>query len=322
MGEQMYLINDNYGGFFTNPRLSADIRHALIPIMKFRQFADIKEAFGKHKGDTVYFDKLSTISTAGGTLIETNVMDEHQYAIGRGTISLSEWGNAVPFTGKLEALSAFDVNDLTQVTLRNDMARTLDKACGLQFKLTQRKYVCLTTNTGTLESRAAGATFATSNIAKVGPSVYHLEACVDWLRSHNIPTYNGDDYVGIFSVNALRTIMRDDNWTEAAKYGDPERLFKGEAGRIAGVRCIRETNYLVNTLGSASGTNALGEGVVFGAQNVIEGVAIPEELRQKIPTDYGRSMGLAWYGILGFEKQYKADDAGQNSHIIHITSKK
>lgn len=286
------------------------------------QFVDVKEGWGVSKGDTLYFNKITNISTAGGTLVETNTMPEHQYSIGRGTIVLSEWGNSVPFTGKLEALSEFDVTDPTMRVLRDDMAKVLDKACGLEYKKTQRKYVCLTTATGTMESRADGNTFATSNIAKVGPAVYHLEEIVDWLRSNNIPPYDGEDYVGIFSVNALRTIQRDGAWQDAAKYGDPERLFSGEVGRIAGVRCVRETNYLVNTLGSSSGTNNLGEGIIFGAENVIEGISVPEELRQKIPTDYGRSKGLAWYGIMGWEKCYKSTDSGQNDHIVHVTSTK
>jgi len=44
----------------------------------------------------------------------------------------------------------------------------------------------------------------------------------------------------------------------------------------------------VNTLGSSAGTNQLGEGVIFGAEAVIEGIAVPN----------------------------------QDEHIIHITSKK
>jgi N4-gp56 family major capsid protein len=322
MGQQMYLGADAQGGYYTNPRLSEQLRHALQPLCKFRQFVDVKQAWGKGKGESVIFNKVAKISTAGGTLVETNVMPEHQYALSRGTITLSEWGNSVPFTGKLADLSEFDISNPNHRVLRDDMVSVLDKAAGIEFKKTQRKYVCLTTASGTMESRAAGNTFATSNIAKVGPAVYHLEEITDWLRRENVPPYNGEDYVGIFSVNALRTIMRDGAWEDAAKYGDPERLFSGECGRIRGVRCIRETNYLVNTLGSSSGTNTLGEGVIFGDQNVIEGIAVPEHLREKIPTDYGRSKGVAWYAILGYAKMWKASDSGQNSHIIHITSTK
>jgi len=324
MGQQMYLGADAQGGYLTNPRLSETLRHALVPLMKFRQFADIKEGWGKKVGETLYWNKVAAISTAGGTLVETNVMPEHQFSLSRGTITMSEFGNSIPFTGKLQALSQFDVSDPTQVVLRDDMASILDKACGREFKRSQRKYVCLTTASGTWESRAlaAAATFATSNIAKVSPSVYHIQEIVDWFRTKNVKPYDGEDYVGIFSVNSLRSIYDDGAFQDAAKYGDPERLFAGEVGRIYNCRCVRETNYLVNTLGSSTGTNTLGEGVIFGAQTVMEGIAVPEELRQKIPTDYGRSEGLAWYGILGFKRMWKASDSGQDEHIVHITSTK
>ena len=90
-----YRATDDSGGYFTNPRLSAQLRHALQPICKFRQFVDIKEGYGKGVGDTVYFDKISKISTAGGTLVETDEMPEHKFTIGRGTIVLSEWGETI-----------------------------------------------------------------------------------------------------------------------------------------------------------------------------------------------------------------------------------
>jgi len=33
---------------------------------------------------------------------------------------------------------------------------------------------------------------------------------------------------------------------------------------------------------------------------VAEAIAVPEEMRGKIPTDYGRSKGIAWYYLGGF----------------------
>lgn len=308
------------GGFLTNPRLSEQLRHALVPLMKFRQFVDIKEGFGLGVGAELKYDKISKVNTAGGTLIETNVMPEHNFTIGRGTITLSEWGNAIPYTGKLDAISQFDVQNPIMRVLRDDMAQTLDKAVCVEYKLTQRKYTCITTATGTFYSRAAGNTLG-SILAKASPTEFHFKEVIDELKKRNIPKYDGENFVCIASVNALRSLKDSSKWLDAAKYGDPERLFNGEAGRFYGCRFIEETNCLVNTLGSSVGTNALGEAVVFGAENVIEGIAVPEEIRAKIPTDYGRSKGLAWYAILGFEKFWKATDKDQDDHIIHISSK-
>ena len=47
-------------------------------------------------------------------------------------------------------------------------------------------------------------------------------------------------------------------------------------------------------------TNGKSDWVMFlGADTVAEAVAIPEEVRGKIPTDYGRARGIAWYYLGG-----------------------
>lgn len=38
----------------------------------------------------------------------------------------------------------------------------------------------------------------------------------------------------------------------------------------------------------------------LGGDTVTEAVCVPEEIRAKIPGDYGRSRGIAWYYLGGF----------------------
>jgi N4-gp56 family major capsid protein len=320
------------GGSLANPRLSKQLRYSLTPLMKFRQFCDIKEAWGKGEGDTLYWNKISRINTAGGTLSELSTIAANRFTIRRGTITLSEWGNSIPYTGKLEDLAQFNLDDPIQRTLRDDMAITLDKAAGLQFKKTTCKYISTTTAAGNFETCATSRTVASNYISKGGWRLVHVRDCVKKLKQMNIPPYDDSgNYICIASVNFLFELMKDSDWKNAVYYGDPERIFAGEVGRIAGVRFIEETNYLANTLGSASGDNDHGEAVIFGKEAVIEGVAIPEELRAKIPTDYGRSKGVAWYSICGFKKMWDREDIAaqggtgkpsQWAHIIHLTSRK
>ena len=311
-----YNASTGQGGWFHNPRLSQELRHALVPLMKFRQFVDIKEGFGKGVGDTLYFDKVSRISTAGGTLVETNAMPENQFTITRGTIAISEWGNSIPYTGKLEALSNFDVSNPVIRVLRDDMASVLDKACGLEFKKTGRKYIATSTVAGTLESVADGDTLASAKSVKGGWRLFHIREVVKELKARDIPRYDGENYICIGSVYFLNELMKDSEWRDNVRYGDPARLFSGEIGRCYGVRFVEESNYLADTIGSASD---FGEAVIFGAEAVMEGIIMPEEVRAKVPTDFGRSKGIAWYGIMGWEKMWKHTDSGQDAHIIHLT---
>ena len=48
-------------------------------------------------------------------------------------------------------------------------------------------------------------------------------------------------------------------------------------------------------------TNNLSSWAFFmGGDTVTEAVVVPEEIRSKIPGDYGRSRGIAWFYLGGF----------------------
>ncbi len=89
MGQQIFAV-DSRGGFLSNDELSRMVRHLSQPLIKFRQFVDIEPAAGKSRGNKVLFNKISNISTAGGTLVETNTIPKRQYTITQGTLTITE----------------------------------------------------------------------------------------------------------------------------------------------------------------------------------------------------------------------------------------
>ena len=80
------------GGYLSNNVLSKQIRYAAQPLMKFRQFVTAESAIGKNRGDRVFFNKISNISTAGGTLTETSTIPKRNYTILQGTLTINEYG--------------------------------------------------------------------------------------------------------------------------------------------------------------------------------------------------------------------------------------
>ncbi len=313
MAQQLW-VTDSLGGFLGNAKLSKQLRFAAQPLMKFRQFVQIKGALGKNRNDTLYFNKVKNVGTAGGTLIETDTIPETEFTIGRGTLTITEYGNSVPYTGKLEALAEFDVDNAVTVSLRNDMAKVLDLGAADQFYECELKYFPASSstfliNTHTDGSAANGTETGTGNL-----NDFHVKQCIDELKKGNVEPYDGNDYICIASVNALRGVKDSGDWTDAAKYGDPERLFSGEVGRFYNCRFIEENHVLSNTQADGS-TN--GEAIFFGADAVMEGVAVPEELRAKVPTDYGRSRGVAWYFLGGWKKIWDVTNDTE-PHIIHF----
>jgi len=91
MSQQVWVTN-SLGGYLGSPKFSKKIRHAAQPLQKFRQFCDAEGAVGRNRDDTFLFDKISNITTAGGTLVETATIPKRNYTITQGTLSITEYG--------------------------------------------------------------------------------------------------------------------------------------------------------------------------------------------------------------------------------------
>jgi len=308
MGQQLFAVN-SLGGFLTNNVLSKKIRHAAQPLMKFRQFVDLEPAAGKSRGNKVFFDKVSNISTQGGTLNETATIPKRNFTITQGTLTITEYGNSIPFTLKLQTLADITVPENIKTVLRNDMAKVLDSGAATEFKTSD--YKATITNTATTTFGSAGAALATSSGSLSDKNARDI---VDKLKTLLVPTVDGENYVAIHSTNSIRGLY--DFFEAKAQLTTMKPLFRGEVGQYYKCRHVEETNVLVNTLGSSS---VDGEAVFFGSDAVREGVAIPEEIRIDIPKDFGRDQGIAWYSLLGFIKTWDFSSDGE-TRIIHVTS--
>jgi len=289
--QQLWATN-SLGGFFSNNELSRQLRYQAQPTQRFRQFVQVKGAKGAQRGDSLFFDKARNLATAGGTLVETNTIPETNFQIQQGTLTITEYGNAIPWTGKLESLSEFDVENAVLVALRNDQSKVLDSAAAAQF--TAAELVAVNSASGTVPITTNGTATATASVNLSGANVRLI---ADDARRRNIPFYDGSKYVCIGSVNLLSGMHGDTaagGWQEISKYTAEHaaNIFRGEIGSFYMVRFVEETNVLSNVIGNGS---VLGEGVLFGADAVMEGVAIPEEIRANVPQDFGRDQKLAWY---------------------------
>lgn len=278
------------GGYYTNGKLSKKVRSAAQPLMRFRQFCTIKEAFGTQKGHTVNFDKFGNVSSSGGTLVETNTMPETTVAVTQGTLTVTEYGNSIPFTGKVVKLSEIPVRPEIIKALKHDQKKVIDAAVEAQMDACQYRYVASDSDgAGTWTTNGTATATASTNLQKG-----HLENIVDQLMTLNVPTVDGDNYMGILTVKAARGLH--DSLQAVWMY--TKYPTNGEIGKYYQARCVRDTYAMDNTIGAS---NITGEAYFFGEDAVMEAVAVPEEIRVKVPTDYGRSLGVAWYAILGFK---------------------
>lgn len=326
---QLWVTN-SLGGYMWSPNLSKVLRNAVQPLVKFRQFADIKDAAvqGKSKGDTFHWNVYSDVATRGAALIETSTIPKTNFTITQGTMSITEYGNSVDYTGKLDDLSEQPVKEVINKVLKNDAKKAFDVAAFNQFNACALR-VCPTAGTATdsVALTTNGTCTATNNVA-LGTG--HVKAIVDLMKERNIPPYMGDDYVAISHPSTFRNFK---NELEAVhKYTNDgfQMILNGEMGRYEATRFVEQTN--IPKGGAAdSGTFAPATDTAdawdnaksswaffFGQDTVAEGMAVPEEMRGKIPTDFGRDRGIAWYYIGGFGLIHgvNSGDGSKNSRVV------
>jgi N4-gp56 family major capsid protein len=308
MGQQIWAT-DSLGGYLSNDILSRQIRHSAQPLMKFRQFVDAEAAAGKNRGEKVLFNKISNIATAGGTISETSTIPKSNYTITQGSITVAEYGHAIPYTLKAQTLADVSVPDIVKTVLRNDMAKVLDSAAAVQFKTSLYKAVIVNTATTSTWSNGTASATAGANM-----SDKNVRDIIDVMKKLNTPRYDGSNYICIASTNSIRGLY--DFFEAKITQTNARSMFSGEVGEYYGCRFVEETNVLRNTLGS---NTLYGEAVFCGGDAVREGVVVPEDIRIDLPKDFGRDQAIAWYYMGGFQLVWGAASADE-CHVIHVCS--
>lgn len=300
------------GGYLYSDELSDTLRVTVQPLTKFRGLCDAKDATNKglHAGESYVWNVYSNVGTQGGRLVENSPIPETGFTVSQNSVTLLEYGNSVPYTGKLEALGKHGVVEIIDKALANDARKCFDIESFLQFKTTKLRVAPASGNSQTsVTVTTNGATTETNNV-DLGNG--HIKAIVDVMKERNIPPFRGDDYGAISHPTTFRPFRND--MESIHQYTDTGigLIYNGEIGRYEGVRFM-EQNHVPKGGANDSTTfdpwtntaDAWNNGLsswcfFFGNDTVAEAIAIPEEMRAKLPGDYGRSKGVAWYAIEAF----------------------
>lgn len=289
---------DRLGGFMYSDQLSQYLRKEVQPMMRFRQFCSAKEAFTYGRGDIFHWDIFTNVRTQGGRLKEGQAMPETNFEIRQGSLQIDELGNSVPYTKKLDNLSKVPVENIIQSALKDDCAKTLDWEAYNQFAQTRLVATPAGGNSADVVSIEALPTAGshTTTVNNAALSLNHVKGIVDAMKERNIPGYDGDDYFALGRPTTFRPVRN--LIEELSKYVESgwRNIRLGEIGKYEGMRFVEQTN-----IPSKGWTNNLSdEAFFFGGDTVTEAVTDPEQIRGKLPTDYGRSKGVAWYYMGGF----------------------
>lgn len=314
------------GGYLYSDELSDTLRLSVQPLTKFRQFADAKDGTqkGLHAGETFTWNVISNIGTQGHKLTEDAPMPESDFTVTPKSLTVNEFGNSVPYTGLLENLAKQDVVDIIDQVLKHDARKAFDYEAWNQFNSTLLKVAPTGGNsTDSVTVVENGTTAITNNIA-LGKD--HVKAISDEMKERNIPPYGmTDDYYSISHPSTFRAFKNDLETIQQNTSEGFQLIMYGEIGRYESFRFV-EQNHIpkggaedsttfdaLNGVADAWNNGLSSWAFFFGGDTVTEAIVIPEEIRAKIPGDYGRAKGIAWYYLGGFSIVH---DQASNSRIM------
>lgn len=255
-------------------------------------------------------------------------MPETNFVITQGTMTITESGNSVPYTGKLDDLSMHPVKEVINKVIKNDAKKSFDIDAHAQFNLTALRVVPTAgTATDTIVLTTNGTATETNNVNML---TGHVKAIVDLMKERNIPAYMGDDYMSVSHPSTFRPFKNQLETLHQYVDAGFQMIMNGEIGRYESTRFIEQTNIPKGGAADSTTWNAYTNtadpwnnaksswAFFFGADTVAEGIAIAEEMRGKIPSDYGRSKGIAWYYLGGFALVHPvvSSNNSKNSRVV------
>jgi N4-gp56 family major capsid protein len=312
MAGQLWSVN-SLGGYYYSLNLSKELRMGVQATSKFRQFADIRDAFGKvtRSGQTFTWDTVPMMARASRALTETSTIPQGQHTILQGTLTMNERGFSVPYTELLESLSQFIVKQPIMKVLKYDAQVDLDCLAHQQFNKTPLRVAATAAADNVTLTTNSTATLTNS----VAMSTTNVKSIVDLMKERNVPFYTSGDYYALARPRALRAVKNTLETLHQYTESGLDMIANGEIGRYEDTRFVEQTT--VPQGGAANSTTfdpftdtadawdvagAVGSDYVFffGSDTLCEAVHTPEEIRAKIPDDFGRSKGVAWYALLGY----------------------
>lgn len=306
---------DAPSGVYKNHAMSEQLRYAAIAETKFMQFVTPEPGYGKKRGESVTITRISNLAVpTSGVLNENISIPEDVLTLTTVSITVVEWGRSVPYTSLSTDLSEYNMENIVQRKLKDQMKIVLDNAAAAAFKTGLIKAEM--TGVASINIDTAGTP---TQVAAANLNLFGIESIRDYMYSTLlVPPFEGDDYICLVSTKAKRGVMNDPAWEPWHRYTDPEAKYNSEIGRMENIRFVEINN--TGALSASPGTQSVqGEAVFFGADAVAMAIAEDPELRARIPTDYGRSRGVAWYGILQFGLVWTTANAGE-ARVVHLTS--
>lgn len=262
------------------------------PALVHDQFGQ-KRPIPKNGGKVIEFRKFAPLTKALTPLTEGVTPQGKSLDVTTITAEVSQYGDFITMSDMLELTAIDNVVVEALKLLGRQGGATLDTVVrNILHTGTNVMYCPKIAEDGSETAVTSRATL--DNTCRL--TVKQVQKAVAKLRAQNAPPISGK-YVAIIHPYAAYDLMRDKEWIDAHKYAQPDNLYEGEIGEIAGVRFVQTTEAKIYDNG-VFGTLIFGEGAYGNTE--IAGGGMETIVKQKgsagtaDPLDQRSSVG--WKG--------------------------
>ena len=268
------------------------------PLLVHDQFGD-EYPIPKNSGKTIEFRKYESLPKTTAPLTEGVTPAGATLSVSTISSEVKQYGNWAAITDVLQ-LTAID-NNVLQAT------QVLSSQAGRSLDTVTREVLAGGTN---VIYAPAGATPVTSRKALTAESVITpelIDQAATALKAMNAEPI-GDSFVAIIHPYVAYDLRRSPEWIDVHKYMDADAIFKGEIGKLAGVRFVETSEAKIWKDDSTPASLAVFGTLVLGAHAYgvtgVEGGGLQHIVKQlgygDDPLNQRASVG--WKGIKTAER--------------------
>jgi N4-gp56 family major capsid protein len=223
--------SQSYGNLTAEQKTFYDrvLLERLLPSLVYADYGQKKSA-PKREGDTMNFRRFNALAAVTTPLTEGVTPGGNTLSIATVNATVAQYGDFVQFTDKIDMVGIDPVLTETIQVLGEQAALTID---------TVIRDIITAGTTVQYAGGKASRILTTQTDILTGTEI---KKAVRTLRRNNAQEVAEGAFIGIIGPDAEFDLMSDAMWVDVAKYQNKEQLYKGEIGKLYGVKFIRTSN--------------------------------------------------------------------------------
>lgn len=207
------------------------------PELYFKQFAEAPISQRGHNSVTWIKPDRYAVNAAQATLTPGVTPSDTPMKLNTINATAVQYGIYTVLSDEVMLIGeGYNLGGYVGELLGKNMARIVDAVIQTEVMAGTNVMYASTTSGGTRAANRAAITGITYK-----PFRYDFEELYARLRSNYSPFIDGQNYVSVIHPAVsmlLRTETTAGGWTDVAKYSQPDKVFNGEVGKIAGIRLV------------------------------------------------------------------------------------